>query len=110
MKKILIIVIMAIAIWSSANFPAIAVDTSNNAKIFQANCAGCHLGGGNIIRRGKNLKSRALQKNQMDNLAAITQLVTNGKNNMPAYGDRLTPEEIAAVSQYVLEQAATGWK
>jgi cytochrome c6 len=58
----------------------------------------------------KTLNPKPCQKNQVDNLAAITQLVTNGKNNMPAYGDRLTATEIEAVSQYVLERAATGWK
>jgi cytochrome c6 len=109
MKKIsLAILLIAIAV--SLSFPAFAADTANSGKIFQANCAGCHAGGGNIIRRGKNLKSKALKKNQVDNLAAITQLVTNGKNNMPAYGDRLTATEIEAVSQYVLERAASNWK
>jgi mono/diheme cytochrome c family protein len=29
---------------------------------------------------------------------------------MSAYGDRLTPDEITAVSTYVLEQAALDWK
>lgn len=111
MNKILItLVIIAIAIGGAINFPALALDTNSSAKIFQVNCAGCHAKGGNIIRRGKNLKSRALQRNKVDNLAAITELVTNGKNNMPAYSDRLTPEEIEAVSKYVLEQAARGWK
>lgn len=111
MKKILIVIVMiAIAVGGGVNLSALAANTEHSAKIFQANCAGCHAGGGNIIRRGKNLKSKALQRNKVDNLAAITQLVTNGKNNMPAYGDRLTPKEIEAVSQYVLERAATDWK
>jgi cytochrome c6 len=111
MKKIsIIIVIVAIVVGVSVNFPAFAANTDNSTKIFQANCAGCHAKGGNIIRRGKNLKSRALQRNKVDNLAAIIDLVTNGKNNMPAYSDRLTPTEIEDVSKYVLERAATDWK
>ena len=40
----------------------IPTDTANGAKIFKANCAGCHVNGGNIIRRGKNLKLRALKR------------------------------------------------
>ena len=90
--------------------PASAADLDNGAKIFQANCAGCHIKGGNIIRRGKNLKLKALRKNKVDTLDAIASLVTNGKNNMSAYGDRLTAQEIEDVSAYILERAATNWR
>ena len=46
----------------------------------------------------------------MDSLEAITTIVTNGKNNMSAYKDRLTTEEIQNVAAYVLEQAEKDWK
>ena len=82
----------------------------DGAQIFELNCAGCHINGGNIIRRGKNLKQRTLERNVMDTLEAIAQLVTNGKSPMSAYGDRLTPAEIEAVSAYVLEQADQNWR
>lgn len=85
-------------------------DISSGAKIFEAQCAGCHAGGGNIIRRGKNLKLKALQKNKYDTLEAIVSLVTLGKGNMSAYADRITPEEIQTVSAYVLTQAQQNWK
>jgi cytochrome c6 len=45
----------------------------------------------------------------VDTLAAIVDLVTHGKANMSAYGDRLTSDEIVNVSSYVLQQAQTGW-
>lgn len=32
--------------------------------------------------------------------------VTNGKNAMPAWGDRLSEEEIDAVAAYVYDQAS----
>ena len=82
----------------------------NGSQLFEAQCAGCHAGGGNIIRRGKNLKLKALQKNKVDTQDAIVNLVTVGKGNMSAYRDRLTPEEIQTVSAYVLAQAAQNWK
>lgn len=82
----------------------------NGSQLFEAQCAGCHAGGGNIIRRGKNLKLKALQKNKVDTQEAIVNLVTVGKGNMSAYADRLTPEEIQTVSAYVLAQAAQNWK
>jgi cytochrome c6 len=43
-------------------------------------------------------------------LDAIVSLVTLGKGNMSAYGDRMTPEEIQTVSAYVLAQADRNWK
>ncbi|MGL6340496.1 MAG: c-type cytochrome, partial [Waterburya sp.] len=49
-------------------------DSTSGAKIFEANCAGCHANGGNIVRRGKNLKLKALQKNKVDTQEAIADL------------------------------------
>ncbi len=90
--------------------PMLAVDLEQGAKIFQANCVGCHANGGNIIRWGKNLKKRALKRNGYQSIENIAHLVTQGKGNMSAYGNRLTPEEINAVSAYVWQQAEKGWK
>ena len=87
-----------------------AADTANGAKIFQVHCASCHPKGGNIIRRGKNLKKRALKRNKRDSLQAIASLVANGKSPMSAYKDRLTAREIEDVSAYVLERAENNWK
>ncbi|MBE9226780.1 c-type cytochrome [Phormidium sp. LEGE 05292] len=87
-----------------------AADLGNGEKVFQANCVGCHVNGGNIIRRGKNLKLKALQKNGYGDVGAIASIVTNGKANMSAYKDRLTQQEIENVAAYVLEQAQKGWQ
>ncbi|WP_192881740.1 cytochrome c6 PetJ [Nostoc sp. CENA543] len=90
--------------------PVNAVDTANGAEIFSVHCAGCHINGGNIVRRGKNLQKKALKKYGMDSIEAVTDIVTNGKNNMSAYKDRLTEQEIQNVTAYVLEQAEKGWR
>ena len=87
-----------------------ATAAPNGAVIFENNCAGCHVNGGNIMRRGKNLKLKALQKNGVDSVESIAQLVTHGKGLMSAYGDRLTAEEIAEVAKYVTEQAKQDWQ
>lgn len=81
----------------------------DGAALFEINCVGCHPQGNNIIRRGKTLKIKALQRNGVDSLDAIATLVTNGKNNMSAYADTLTAPEIEAVSAYVLQQAEKDW-
>lgn len=89
--------------------PVIAADLEQGAQVFSVHCAGCHVNGGNIVRRGKNLKLKTLERNGLDSVEAIAQLVTNGKGIMSAYGDRLTEVEIQNVSAYVLEQAEQGW-
>ncbi|WP_407889952.1 cytochrome c6 PetJ [Scytonema sp. NUACC26] len=111
MCKSCTILLMTFMILNLSFLPqAIAADTANGAKIFDVHCAGCHVNGSNIVRPGKNLKLKALKKYGMDSIDAIAAIVTNGKNNMSAYKDRLTAEEIQEVSTYVLEQAEQGWR
>lgn len=86
-----------------------AADLTHGAEIFSTNCAGCHANGGNIVRRNKTLKLKALSKFDMDSISAIADIVANGKNNMSAYKERLSEPEIADVSAYVLAQAEAGW-
>lgn len=111
MKRLLtVLLITSFLFFSNFTLPAIASDMSNGAEVFSVHCAGCHINGGNIIRRGKNLHKKALQKYGMDSVEAIASIVTNGKNNMSAYKDRLTSQQIEDVAVYVLEQAETGWR
>lgn len=110
MKKLLVFVLITLALLTTTFSPALAVDTANGAKIFNLECAGCHINGGNIVRRGKTLKQKALKKYGMDSQDAIANLVANGKNNMPAYKERLSEPDIQDISAYVLEQADQGWR
>ncbi len=109
MKQLLIILLITLSVLTITSNPAFAADTMNGAKIFSVECAGCHLNGGNIIRRGKNLKLKALKRNHLDSLDEIAYLVSNGKNIMSAYKDKLSEQQIQDVSAYVLEQAAKDW-
>ena len=111
MKQLLKILLITFSILTMGfSTPAFAADTANGAKIFSVECAGCHIKGGNIIRRGKNLKLKALKRNNVDSLEEIATLVTNGKNIMSAYKDRLSEQQIQDVSAYVLEQADKDWR
>lgn len=110
MRKLVTIFISAIAFLIFVTTPVLAASTKATATLFTNNCAGCHLNGGNIIRRGKNLQSKALKKYGMDSTDAIAQLVKNGQYAMPAYKGRLTDQQILDVSAYVLKQAKQGWQ
>ncbi|MEM6255626.1 MAG: c-type cytochrome [Cyanobacteria bacterium P01_D01_bin.156] len=79
------------------------------SELFNVHCAGCHPNGANIIRRGKSLKQRALQRYGYDSSDAIAQLITDGKGLMSAYGDQLTEQEINNLADYVLHQAEINW-
>lgn len=110
MKRSLISILSILIVLMAWQATALAENLSDSAKIFNVQCAGCHPNGGNIIRRGKSLQKKALQKNQMESLEAIAEIVTYGKNNMSAFQDRLSKQEIEAVSAYVLERAENNWK
>lgn len=88
-----------------------AYSANRSAKtLFTANCAGCHAGGGNVIRRGKTLKQKALKRYGYEDVGAIAQIITHGKGIMSGYEDRLTGEEISAIAQYVKAQSESDWK
>ena len=76
-------------------------------KLFSKNCSACHLDGNNIIIPEKNLAKETLKENGMDSVSAISYQILNGKNGMPAFGGRLTEDEIEKIAEYVLQ---TTWK
>ena len=47
--------------------------------------------------------------NGKDTAEAIAYQVTNGNGAMPAFGGRLTPDQIDNVAAYVIAQAEKGW-
>ncbi len=114
MRIFLLIMVWAIALFGFTFIhPALAVETSNGAKIFNANCASCHIGGGNILIEQKTLKKEALSKYlenyNNDSMAAIIHQLQNGKNAMPAFKDKLSDQEILEVATYVFQNAEQGW-
>lgn len=110
LKKLLLLVVLAIAISIfGTTHAAIADETTNGARIFQNYCWACHMGGGNVIIAYKTLKLPALEKYKMNSMAAIVNQVRNGKSAMPAFRGRLSDREIQDVAAYVLIKADTGW-
>ena len=63
--------------------------------LFQLHCAGCHVNGGNIIRRGKTLKLAALER--------------QGMAQMSGYGAVLGEQGTAEVAAWVWQQALADW-
>jgi len=110
LKKLLSVILLAIAVLNLAlSAPALA-DTASGAKIFSANCAACHAGGRNVIMANKTLKKKDLETFGMYSAEAIITKVTNGKNALTSLKAKLSSEKIEDFANYVLAQAEKGWK
>ena len=81
----------------------------DGAELFSLHCAGCHLNGGNIIRRGKNLKLATLERRGLDSVDAIARIARDGAGQMSGYGDVLSEGGDRVVASWVLEQAQNAW-
>mmetsp|Transcript_142692 Transcript_142692/g.248871 ORF Transcript_142692/g.248871 Transcript_142692/m.248871 type:complete len:142 (-) Transcript_142692:49-474(-) len=92
--------------------PAFAGDVDAGEKVFNANCAACHAGGQNSVVPDHTLEKAAIEKfltGGFNEKAVITQ-VTNGKNAMPAFGGRLSDDDIANVASFVISKSEEGWE
>ena len=91
--------------------PAFAGDVGAGEQVFNANCAACHAGGQNVIMPEKTLEKEALESYLAGgrNEKAVMTQVTNGKNAMPAFGGRLSDDDIANVASYVIATSEAGW-
>lgn len=88
---------------------ALAAEFDNGEGVFLGNCAACHAGGNNSVQPELKLKKEALTTFGMYDVEKIKYQVTNGKNAMPAFGERLSSQDIEDVAKYVLGQAEAGW-
>jgi cytochrome c6 len=89
--------------------PDWALADATGAELFANHCAGCHIQGGNIIRRNKTLRLAALQRNGIDGPEAIAAIATAGLGQMSGYGDVLGGQGAQAVADYVWQQAQVDW-
>jgi mono/diheme cytochrome c family protein len=70
--------------------------TADGEQVYAENCAGCH------NEDGSGGFGPGLQ--DVTDQALVETTVTNGKGQMPAFQGQLTPEQIQAVAQYVVDE------
>ena len=91
-----------------------AVDLEHGGQLFSANCAACHMGGGNVISASRTLSQRDLQAHlneySDDHIEAIEHQIENGKNAMPSFVGKLSEQDIIDVAAYVELKAEKGWQ
>ena len=82
---------------------------ADGAQLFEQHCAGCHVNGGNIIRRGKTLKLAALERQGISSAEAIAVIASQGVGQMSGYGTALGADGVNEVAGWVWQQALAGW-
>merc|ERR1719217_22599 len=104
--------VIAAAVLTAGANPAFAGDAGAGESIFSGNCAACHAGGQNVVAAEKTLQLEALEEYLAGGVseASVVKQVTNGKNAMPAFGGKLSEQDIANVATYVITTAKAGWE
>jgi len=76
---------------------------SAGTSTYKTACVSCHGADGRGSSLGKSLHAPDLHSGQVQrqSVADLTQVITAGKNNMPPLGNRLTKDQIDAVTKYV---------
>ena len=93
----------------SGELSGVASSGVSGAQLFQNHCAGCHVNGGNILRRSKTLKLAALERNGITGPGAIATIAAQGRGQMSGYAAVLGDGGAEAVAAYVWAQAQAGW-
>ena len=103
--------IIFLGLISFAFFPQDLYALENNTaeNLFKKNCIGCHINGGNIIRRSKNLKIKTLERNGIDSSEKIAKIAREGIGIMDGYEDLLKEYEDQILGIWVWEQAQKAW-
>jgi len=80
-------------------------------RVFAAHCASCHAGGGNLVEAERSLEKAAIEQYLTGGFSekAVAYQVSHGKKLMPAFAERLSEAEVAAVAVYVIKSAADKW-
>ena len=86
-----------------------AFDEDLGKNLFKKHCAGCHINGGNIIRRSKNLKISSLKHNGINDQEAIAKIARQGIGIMDGYKDQLGDNGDQIVATWIWEQAQKAW-
>ena len=87
--------------------PTLAFAQGSGADIYKAKCAMCHgADGSGSTGMGKSMGLKPLSSPEVQNMsdADLTALITNGKGKMPAYKDKLKPEDIKALVSEIKAQ------
>ena len=85
------------------------LDKSAGEILFTQHCSGCHVNGGNIIRRNKTLKISALKRNGLDSPDEIAKVARLGIGIMSGYSEILEEGDDQIIANWIWEQSQKAW-
>ncbi len=103
-KKLVLPAVASLALVIS---PALFGQETGEA-VYKRNCAGCHgADGSGQTAMGRTFKLKDLRTAEIQKMtdAQLAETVSKGKGKMPAYGSRLSHEQIQSVVGYLRELA-----
>lgn len=101
---------LTLLLWSPPAWGATdPVVLQRGGKLFANHCAGCHVQGGNVIRRNKTLRRQDLLKAGIQGPADVARIAAQGVGQMDGYGKVLGEGGPEAVGAWVWRQAELGW-
>ncbi len=83
--------------------------STTGEQLFIQHCAGCHVNGGNIIRRNRTLKLSALKRQGLDDPEAIAKIAREGIGSMSGYQEVLGESGDQLVAKWVWDNAQNAW-
>ena len=107
--KVFILSTLIIASFASRPDKVFALNENVGEHLFIENCAGCHINGGNIIRRNKTLKEKDLKRNGVDTQEKIAKIAREGIGIMDGYEEVLGEKGDQLVANWILKQAQKAW-
>ena len=107
--KILKFISVIVAFLAFVPISASAEDIGIGKDLFFQHCSGCHINGGNIIRRSKTLKLSALKRNGLDDPEAIAEIARVGVGSMNGYEKVLGVDGDKLVANWIWKQAQNAW-
>ena len=88
---------------------AIALNKNEGEKLFLDHCSGCHINGGNIVRRNKTLKIKDLRRNSLDSPELIAEVAREGIGIMSGYEKVLGEGGDKLVATWIWNQSQSAW-
>ncbi len=82
---------------------SLSAQAQGAADLFKAKCAMCHGPDGTGSAMGKKMGAHDFTTAEVQKMsdAELTDAISNGKNKMPKYADKLKPEEVKGLVAYI---------
>ena len=102
MKKVSVVLTIA-TVLAVVFTLSLSANAQAAADLFKSKCAMCHGpdGSGSAMGKKKGAHDFTAAEVQKMSDAELTEIITNGKNKMPKYADKLKPEEIKGLVAHI---------